>query len=81
MTRVRACTEQPAQKHQAIQPPTPSRTLPLRPQVKAYEEQVLSVALHPTGFMLLAGFADRLRLMTVLAGGPPLDLRIGTAWG
>lgn len=34
------------------------------------------MALHPSGFLLLAGFADRLRLMTVLAGGPlPAGLR------
>ena len=42
---------------------------PAAPQVKAFEEDVLSLALHPTGYLLLAGCADKLRLMTVLAGG------------
>ena len=40
------------------------------PQVKAFDEPAHSLALHPTGYLLLAGFADKLRLMTVLSGGP-----------
>ena len=38
-------------------------------QVKSFAEPITSLALHPGGYLLLAGFADRLRLMTVLAGG------------
>ena len=36
-------------------------------QVKAYDEEVHALALHPSGHALLAAFADRLRLLTVLA--------------
>lgn len=42
------------------------------PQVKAFDEEVHSLALHPTGHSMLAGFADKLRLMTVLSD----DLRV-----
>lgn len=38
-------------------------------QVKAFDESAHSLSLHPTGYLLLAGFADKLRLMTVLSGG------------
>ena len=31
------------------------------------EEDVLSVALHPNGHMLLAGFGNKLRMMAVLS--------------
>ncbi len=37
-------------------------------QVKSFEEDVLSLSLHPSGYLLLVGCADKLRLMTVLAG-------------
>ena len=40
-------------------------------QVKRFDADVLSVALHPTGLMALAGFADKLRLLVVLSN----DLR------
>jgi len=33
---------------------------------KASAEEAFSVALHPSGFMVLVGFADKLRLMSVL---------------
>lgn len=46
-------------------PPTRPPTLP---QVKAFDEEASSLALHPGGYLLAAGFADRLRLMSVLAG-------------
>eukprot|EP00887_Chlorella_sp_A99_P007960 scaffold12.g7960.t1 len=36
-------------------------------RVKAFDEEIFSLALHPSGYSLLVGFADRLRLMTVLA--------------
>lgn len=38
------------------------------PQVKAFDEEASSLALHPGGYLLAAGFADKLRLMAVLAG-------------
>ena len=38
-------------------------------QVKSFDDEASTLALHPSGFLLLAGFADRLRLMTVLSGG------------
>jgi len=38
-------------------------------QVKEFDEPAHSLSLHPTGYLLLAGFADKLRLMTVLSGG------------
>ena len=34
--------------------------------VKQFAEEIYSVALHPSGFHLVAGFADKLRLMNVL---------------
>ncbi|GAQ89010.1 hypothetical protein KFL_004790040 [Klebsormidium nitens] len=34
--------------------------------VKFFPEQALSVAIHPAGFQLLVGFADKLRLMNLL---------------
>ncbi|PRW57644.1 Cilia- and flagella-associated 57 [Chlorella sorokiniana] len=40
--------------------------------VKAFDEPAHSLALHPTGYLLLAGFADKLRLMTVMSD----DLRV-----
>lgn len=40
---------------------------PALPQVKRFEAEPLSLALHPTGYMLLVGFADKLRLLSVLA--------------
>lgn len=46
------------------------RSIPFHPprlQVKRFDTEPLSLALHPTGYMLLAGFADKLRLMTLLA--------------
>ncbi|KAL4457336.1 hypothetical protein ABPG75_012201, partial [Micractinium tetrahymenae] len=39
---------------------------------KSFDEEISSLALHPTGYLLLAGFADKLRLMTVLSD----DLRL-----
>lgn len=33
---------------------------------KEFEESVFSVALHPTGLNILAGFSDKLRLMNLL---------------
>lgn len=48
-------------------------------QVQEFEEDVLSVSLHPTGHMLLAGFADKLRLMMVLSGGTKHTLQCRTA--
>lgn len=33
---------------------------------KSFDEQVTSVALHPTGLFLLVGFADRLRMLSIL---------------
>ena len=44
-------------------------SLPCPLQVKSFDEEASSLALHPSGYLLLAGFADKLRLMTVLAGG------------
>ncbi len=35
-------------------------------QSKAFPEDVYSVALHPSGLYLLAGFSDKLRLMNIL---------------
>lgn len=37
--------------------------------MKAFDEPAHSLSLHPTGYLLLAGFADKLRLMSVLSGG------------
>lgn len=34
--------------------------------VKTFAEQCLSVAIHPAGFQIVAGFTDKLRLMNVL---------------
>lgn len=34
--------------------------------VKVFAEDAYSVALHPSGLTILLGFADKLRLMTVL---------------
>lgn len=34
--------------------------------VKSFAEDAYSVALHPSGLTILLGFADKLRLMTVL---------------
>ncbi|GMH45741.1 hypothetical protein BSKO_13704 [Bryopsis sp. KO-2023] len=34
--------------------------------VKVFSEEAYSVALHPTGMTILVGFADKLRLMTIL---------------
>lgn len=39
------------------------RTLEL---VKSFAEEAYSIAMHPTGYILLVGFADKLRLLTVL---------------
>lgn len=39
---------------------------------KSFSEEAFSVAIHPTGQMVLVGFADKLRLMTVLMD----DLRL-----
>ena len=33
---------------------------------KGFEEQLTSVALHPSGLFLLVGFSDRLRLLSIL---------------
>lgn len=38
-------------------------------QVKPFDEDASSLALHPTGYLLLAAFSDKLRLLTVLSGG------------
>lgn len=43
--------------------------------VKTFAEDAYSVALHPSGLTILLGFADKLRLMTVLMDDfryPPL---------
>lgn len=34
--------------------------------IKSFSEEMYSIALHPSGLMVLVGFADKLRLMTVL---------------
>ena len=34
--------------------------------MKEFEEQALSVAFHPSGFHLVVGFADRIRMMNIL---------------
>ncbi len=33
---------------------------------KYFADEIFSVAIHPTGLQILVGFADKLRLMTVL---------------
>ncbi|KAK9830297.1 hypothetical protein WJX72_010857 [[Myrmecia] bisecta] len=45
--------------------------------VKAFSEEAYSVAVHPTGLSVLVGFADKLRLMTVLMD----DFRIVKEFG
>lgn len=35
---------------------------------KDFVEEAYSIALHPSGYLLLVGFADKLRLMTVVSG-------------
>lgn len=34
--------------------------------VKTFQDEAFSVALHPNGLLMLVGFEDKLRLMTVL---------------
>ena len=41
--------------------------------VKAYDDEITSVALHPGGLFVLVGFADKLRLMAILVD----DFRCG----
>lgn len=48
--------------------PTAAHPSPAVLQTKAFDEEISGLALHPSGYMLLAGFADKLRLMTVLSG-------------
>lgn len=40
--------------------------------IKSFSEEMYSIALHPSGLMVIVGFADKLRLMTVLMD----DLRV-----
>ncbi|KAJ3180167.1 Cilia- and flagella-associated protein 57 [Gaertneriomyces sp. JEL0708] len=45
--------------------------------VKYFPEEAYSCALHPSGLWLVVGFADKLRMFSVVAG----DLRMGREWG
>ncbi len=49
-------------------PAAASLLTPRHWQTKAFDQDISGLALHPTGYLLLSGFADKLCLMTVLSG-------------